>query len=640
MTVVMLHCSHAYAQKEGQQLIDSILKALPGQQEDTNKVLLLDDLVTTYADVQAERGITWGEKELALAQKLDWKKGMALAYSSLGCCYITGSEYSKAIDYFSKALEVTEELGDDVRSANILGNISICYSSQSDYPKALEYLFRALKIFEKLNKRSRIATAEGNIGIVYQFQNNYPKALEYMFAAIKIYEELKEKDGLAVNYGNIGIVYNYQSEFKKALHYDSLALKLNEEVGNTDGVACNMGNLGNVFANLQDYTRAIEYSLRSNELAEKVNNKSRVIANLENIGTCYLNMAKDSSRQNTAEMKAAHLKKAIGYFDTVISRSKETGDLNMLQEAYKYRSDAEELSGNFSAALASHKQFVTIKDSVFNADNKVKMANQETKREAELKEKQIEINKVQETKKRNERFFLLVGIFVLFVIVFIVVRNNKLISVEKRKSEELLLNILPAEVADELKAKGSADAKLIDEVTVLFTDFKGFTQLSEKLSPQTLVAVVNECFSAFDHIMQRYGVEKIKTIGDAYMAAGGLPTPNNTHADDVVRAALEIQQYMHEHKLKKEAAGELFFEIRIGIHTGPVVAGIVGVKKFQYDIWGDTVNTASRMESSGEVGKVNISGATYELIKDKFNCVYRGEVQAKGKGNMQMYFVS
>jgi ligand-binding sensor domain-containing protein/class 3 adenylate cyclase len=222
----------------------------------------------------------------------------------------------------------------------------------------------------------------------------------------------------------------------------------------------------------------------------------------------------------------------------------------------------------------------------------------------------------------------------------IVEKQKDELDLQKKRSDTLLLNILPSEVAEELKEKGFADAKLIDEVTVLFTDFKDFTLFSEKVSPQELVSEINECFSAFDNIMHKHGVEKIKTIGDSYMAAGGLPTPNQTHSCNVVNAALEIQQFMQAHKQNKEAAGEYFLEIRIGVHTGPVVAGIVGVKKFAYDIWGNTVNTASHMEKSSEIGRINISSATYQRVKDKFVCEYRGKIESKNKGLIDMYFVN
>ncbi len=229
------------------------------------------------------------------------------------------------------------------------------------------------------------------------------------------------------------------------------------------------------------------------------------------------------------------------------------------------------------------------------------------------------------------------AIVLLFSIVVILQRNK--VRKEKARSEALLLNILPSEVAEELKEKGSAEAKLINEVTVLFTDFKGFTEYSEKLTPENLVKDIHECFSAFDTIMEKHGMEKIKTIGDSYMAAGGLPSPNQTHATDAVQAAIEIVNFIEERKTRKMTDGLPFIEIRIGIHTGQVVAGIVGIKKYSYDIWGDTVNTASRIESSGEAGKINISETTYALVKTKFRCEHRGKITAKNKGEIDMYFV-
>ena len=216
------------------------------------------------------------------------------------------------------------------------------------------------------------------------------------------------------------------------------------------------------------------------------------------------------------------------------------------------------------------------------------------------------------------------------------------LSAEKERSDELLLNILPAEVAEELKSTGAAKARHFEQASVLFTDFKDFTGMAALLGAEAVLHELNACFEAFDAIITRHGIEKIKTIGDSYMCAGGLPDPGTSTPASVVHAALEMQAFMSARKKDHDAKGLPGFEMRIGIHTGPVVAGIVGVKKFQYDIWGDTVNTASRMESSGEEGRVNISESTYALVKGEAGLSFtpRGKVEAKGKGEMEMYFVS
>jgi adenylate cyclase len=231
-------------------------------------------------------------------------------------------------------------------------------------------------------------------------------------------------------------------------------------------------------------------------------------------------------------------------------------------------------------------------------------------------------------------------LFVQFFTGLLVLVLTRNLNEERKKSDRLLLNILPANIAEELKAKDRVEPKAYENVTVIFTDFVGFTGLAEKLSPQDLVNELDTCFREFDRIAKKHSLEKIKTIGDAYMAAGGIPQTNETHAVDSVLAALEINLFMESLKAKKRASGMPYWQLRIGIHTGPLIAGVIGEEKFTYDVWGDTVNTASRLESSGLADRINISGATYEQVKDFFECEYRGRIPAKNKGEIEMYFVT
>jgi adenylate cyclase len=334
--------------------------------------------------------------------------------------------------------------------------------------------------------------------------------------------------------------------------------------------------------------------------------------------------------------------------------------------------------GNLTTAETQElkKQIAELEQQKAHEQQKVKRQEDKLKRQVEdlnkanleLGRKEIELDKsTKQVEDQQQTLMILLGvagIMLLFIIVVILAAisvrraNRKLAAqnieimkqareiehqkaeVEKArdKSDELLLNILPSEVAEELKEKGFAVPKHYDKVTVLFGDFKGFTNVAEKLSPKEIINELNICFSSFDAICEKYNLERIKTIGDCYMCAGGLPTENDTNPLDAVLAGLEMQEFLKNRKIEKESYGEEYFEMRIGIHTGAVIAGVVGKKKFAYDIWGDTVNLASRLESSGEIGMVNVSEETYQLVKNQIYCAYRGEIPAKNKGNVAMYF--
>lgn len=603
--VLLLANISSYAQKQGPELIDSLIHELSKAKADTIKVQYMSQISFAYSPINPDSGLIFGNRALDLAKKIKWEKGIGNAYYFRGSNYISLSKLPEGLDDYFNAMRYFENLGDSNKLAGALSNIGVIYGYQQKKDKALEYFLKALEVIRKVKPRSNFEAAHlGNIGITYFDKYEYAKALDYNMQALSILKELNNVEMLPSNLISIASIYLETKDNLNALHYAKQAFDLATEIGNE-----------NVLAQY--------YYVKGNAILRIVAQNSQQLL--------------DSMYDGSKELA---LKDARANLDTALTKLIELGDKIQLASLYRSFVELEEFQGNYQKAFYYLKLNKTIDDSLFTADNNDKIMQSAMQYEFDKKEATAKLE--QEKKdaiQRNIRNSIAAGLIGTLVFLIVVYRQRNKISKARKRSDELLLNILPEEVAEELKEKGSADAKLIEEVTVLFTDFKGFTQLSEKLSPKELVAEINECFSAFDHIMQKHGVEKIKTIGDAYMAAGGLPTANATHANDVVLSAMEIQQFMHEHKAKREAAGQLFFEIRIGVHTGPVVAGIVGVKKFAYDIWGDTVNTASRMESSGEAGKVNISESTYELVRDRFNCTHRGKIQAKGKGEIDMYFV-
>ncbi len=274
---------------------------------------------------------------------------------------------------------------------------------------------------------------------------------------------------------------------------------------------------------------------------------------------------------------------------------------------------------------------LSLDESIKNFESLQKMAD--IRADFEVSQKQLEVDLLNNQKRTQRIIMYSLGFFLLLSFIY-----YRRLSKEKNRSDLLLLNILPTNTAKELKEKGKVEARKFDEVTVMFTDFQAFTKHSQDLSPEKLVKSVDYFFSAFDKIIEKYGLEKIKTIGDAYMCTGGLNSKGPMQPVKVINAAFEILDFV---KNESESDNEdiAHFEVRIGINTGPVVAGVVGTKKFAYDIWGDTVNVAARMETNSQAGMINISENTYQLVKNMFECEYRGEIDVKNKGMMKMYFV-
>ncbi len=499
--------------------------------------------------------------------------------------------------------------------------------------RATLFFVKSLAIYESINDLHGIAGANLQLGVISYDLQSYADAIPYFKKILT----LKQQSGNTIATANylMALSYSELDSFQIALTYFNKALFHYKSINQPSGVLWCREFIGKMMINNHEYDKAIIHLREITDHPEILKDSSTALPAYTFLSTAYLQVG---------DYRNAILFGNLAYH---FGNNSEGGNfylkeaLNSLHAAYKN-------IGKIKEAYYFLERLNNLKDSIYS--NNILQRTGKIKSQFEY-EQQLQLKKIeqekrdiitqQELKKQKilrNGFLLGFTTVLLFAGIFLSQRNK--IKKGKKLSDDLLLNILPTEVAEELKKKGNAEARLFEQATVMFTDFKNFTGISEKLTPAELVAEIHTCFTAFDTIIDKYGIEKIKTIGDAYMCASGLPVPSKSHATNMVNAALEIQDFMNEHLQKRKQEGKELFEIRIGIHCGPVVAGIVGIKKFAYDIWGDTVNIASRMESSGEAGKVNISDSCYALVKNEFNCTYRGMIKAKNKGEIDMYFVN
>lgn len=509
------------------------------------------------------------------------------AYLEMGNALQLKGEFHEALESFFKAKDMADEFKDKELSTSLLISIADTYSMIGNSESAQKYYSEGINGLRKVNDSLSLASALLNAGDEYYKTGQYDRALTNFEESGQIFENLDYQIGKAYNLGNTGMVYAKQGKDELAANHMNEAIAILEENEDYYAISEYLIYMSDLYQEQSNFDTAIAYGNRSLDLAKKFNLKDQI------------------------------------------------SDANL------QLSELMENAGDHDEALDRYKDYVIYRDSVINLENVQKMAN------LEVDKKQLEVENL-EQKRKNQRIVIwsTVGILLLTTLMAyglykrhkFVKATNKIIAAEKQRSDDLLLNILPEDTAKELKDKGRVEAKKYPQVTVLFSDFKGFTKYAENLSPEVLVKTIDHYFSEFDLIMEKYGLEKIKTIGDAYMAAGGLNFDNEKHAEQMILAAKEMNDFVH--KAKHDDSTDATFDIRIGINTGPVVAGVVGTKKFAYDIWGDTVNIAARMESNSAPGRINISEDTYNMVQNRFNCEFRGKLAVKNRGELNMYFVN
>ncbi|MBC2845054.1 adenylate/guanylate cyclase domain-containing protein [Winogradskyella flava] len=537
------------------------------------------DSALHYAEILIEKAIDLKPKDSAL-------KAFWYGYLTKGNSLIFKGDNSKAITAFLKGLDYAKQAKNE-RSVGLLQiSIADTYAVMENNEFAEQYYAKGIELLRKIPDSLNLASALLNVGD-WSFNNHdYNKAISYFEESSLIFERKDYLVGKAYNLGNIGMVHAEQDKDELAEKNINEAITILDDLEDYYPISVYLTYLADIYANKGNFDMAFKYADRSLDLAKTYGLK-------EQIGDAHLELSK-----------------------------------------------LHETAGNEILALGHYKNHILYRDSIRNIEEVQKISNaMNSKTQAELD--------LETQKSKTQRIILwsTVGVLLLIGVLaynlfkknIFVKKTNKIIAAEKDRSDKLLLNILPEETAQELKDKGRVEAKKFPSVTVLFSDFKGFTSYAENLSPEKLVETIDHYFSKFDLIMEKYGLEKIKTIGDAYMAVGGLSFDNVDQAKEMVLAAQEMNDFVNQAKIDDVTTAE--FDIRIGINTGPVVAGVVGTKKFAYDIWGDTVNIAARMESSSEPGRINISEDTYQVVKDNFNCEFRGKLAVKNRGELNMYFV-
>ena len=587
-------------------------------------------------NTQPDSSILFSRRAIELSDDIPYESAKALGFKNIGIVYYDKGEYQNALDYFTRSLRIFEIEKDTSGISNLQNNIGSVYNSIGDYPNALEFFIKSLRNAEVVKDSLRIGTALLNIGTAYsEDEETYSDAIENYRRSIDIFEDIGYVPGVAVANINFGEWYLKTERPQEAIPYLERALKVFRDNGVDPSPPLNF--LGKAHYGLKQYNLAEQFHEEAMAAAKENQDLSEESKAYLGLGDTYV--------------ATGRYDRAVDYFRRGLELTDTTGVLKDRKEAYEGLAKAYSALNDFKNAFTAQQKFSEVQDEIRSTGYEALMGNLSVQFGLETAEKQNELLKAQNTLNQvqiekdardKELLQVILGLFLAIIAGFVfqyfyIRRTNKRLAFERNRSDQILLNILPRETADELKENGFVKTQELDQVTVLFTDFKAFSTIAERISAEELIRSVDYYFKNFDEITERHNIEKIKTIGDAYMCAGGLPQANQTHAHDAFRAALDILRFVKETELNPPK-GIYPFRIRIGLNTGPVVSGVVGTRKFAYDIWGNTVNIAARMESGSVPGRINVSENTHKLLKDDYDFTYRGEVEVKNGLILKMYF--
>lgn len=561
----------------------------------------------------------------------------------IGQCFWRLGNFDKAHEAFFAALDIAQHEKDSLLLMESWRGLASVSWRHGDLDQALDYQLTSFTYVPKESPAIHVSRSYLWMGIIHADLKLYEDAIGYYRQGIYQADQITDSLSLGQLWNMVGRAYRKQKEYDSARWAHHISYKCFSAVQDSLGMSDYLNNMGSIFRREGAYDSAIQYFEAALSIQDALHDVEGLADGYNDLGTTY------SQLGNSA--------KAFEYLNKALDVAQSARLRDDIRYAYESLAANYDSIGQYRNALRYYRLESALADSLFQEEVTRRRDLLTMVSENERNENQIRLLKIaEEEQKERSRTQVHITMAILVLILLglglVIWRNrmqrkqaqelaykNRQIHREKIKSEELLLNILPKEVASDIMTKGKYQPVELAHVTVMFVDFVGFSSYSKGRKPKEIVHDLSVCFEAFDKIIDKYGLEKIKTIGDAYMCAGGVPKQEEGHELRVVRAALDIQNFMEgwvrKHRLREEPC----FEARIGIHSGPVVAGVVGLKKFTYDIWGDTVNVASRMESSGKPGRVNISDATYQLVRPYFICRPRGKVKAKNIGEVQMYFV-